>query len=172
MIRLTQLLWLVMLTACGASLDVPEPATSKRAEWVLVPFPPPPVRPELVPQQPDHASLWIDGEWRWRTARWSWLDGRWVKPPPSAVGFARWRMERNDDGSLRYAVGTWVSHTGHRLPAQTANARDGAREGDVVEEIGTLEDAGRHRQARLPADDSPDDGPCDRGCPFDDGNPR
>jgi hypothetical protein len=142
MIRLTPLLWLVMVTACGASLDVPEPATAKGAEWVLVPFPPPPVRPELVPQQPNHASLWIDGEWRWRTARWSWLDGRWVEPPPSAVGFARWRIERNDDGSLRYAAGTWVSQTGRHnaTPRRFASSRAAFSEDprcvDAANEVG------------------------------------
>lgn len=156
----------VALWACGSSNAVP-PAAATLAErdWVSVPFPPPPARPEIVSSAPDATSVWIDGEWRWRAGRWYWVYGRWVHPPDDAAGFARWAMQRGKDGTLYYATGVWVSDEGERLGKPGAIELGTAREGDVIEDVGTLEDVGPNRRAD-PDRQPPEIAPCDLGCRF------
>ena len=41
---------------------------------------PPHARHEVVPQRPDHDSVWTRGYWHWEGSRWGWNDGRWARP--------------------------------------------------------------------------------------------
>ncbi len=158
----------VLLSACGSSNAVPPAVAALAArDWVSVPFPPPPSRPEMVPPAPEAGAVWIDGEWRWRTGRWYWIYGRWVHPPDDAAGFARFAVQRGEDGTLYYASGVWVSTEGERLGEQPALELAAAAEGDVIEDVGIVEDVGPNRRPGA-RDRAPAIAPCDMRCRFTD----
>lgn len=106
--------------ACGESIPTPTttPHTAEDAA-VVVPYPPPPARVEIVPSQPAtlESAVWIDGEWQWRGSRWVWLPGRWEVPYPGAR-FAPSTVVRRSDGALVWFGGVW-----HFPPERSAAAR-------------------------------------------------
>jgi len=114
------LLALLVLGACGGGLPGP-PTTPHTADdpAVVVPFPPPPARVEIIPPQPAtlEAAVWLDGEWQWRGSRWVWLPGRWEVPYPGAR-FAPATVVRRADGALVWFSGVW-----HFPPERNAAAR-------------------------------------------------
>jgi len=97
------------LAVAGCTAELPRPplaADVRDRSWVEVRYPPPPARPEVIPEQPDEGALWIDGEWRWRGVRWAWIRGRWVHPPSPTATFSGWYVDRRRDGTLLYSAGT------------------------------------------------------------------
>lgn len=92
---------------CGARLPVPPTGAHIGDEPVIVPYPPPPARPEIVPpvNVPGEGAVWVDGEWDWRGTRWVWQEGRWEIPPGSY--YARPVMIRLADGRLAWFRGSW-----------------------------------------------------------------
>lgn len=100
---------LAALAGCGSSLPVPRTGPHLPDEPMLVvPFPQPPARVEIVPPPPPalENAVWLDGEWQWRGRRWVWLPGRWEVPYPGAY-FAPATTIRRADGELVFFAGTW-----------------------------------------------------------------
>lgn len=77
---------------------------------MAVPLPPPPLRPEHVPPQPDGA-VWIDGEWSWDGTRYRWTNGAWVVAPTGGR-VAPWTVVRRNDGQLFYSPSVWYDKSG------------------------------------------------------------
>ena len=53
-----------------------------------VPFPPPPLRHEVVVVRPGPGYAWVGGYWNWRPGyhRYVWVPGYWAHPPrPHAI---------------------------------------------------------------------------------------
>src|SRR5689334_3320659 len=63
------------LFGCSSSLPHPTYTPQPQSALVEVAFPPPPARPEIVPDKPSDDAVWIDGEWAWRGRRWAWRSG-------------------------------------------------------------------------------------------------
>jgi len=93
-------------SACGATLPQPEYITNQSKEWVVVPYPPPPARVEVIPPSPAFAAVWVDGQWTW-VGRWEWQKGRWVNLP-LPVRFAPWAVRVRADGMWVFAAAYWV----------------------------------------------------------------
>lgn len=159
-----------LLLVCGCSSAVPQPAGVEQpaGAYVPVPYPPPPARPEEVPEAPATDALWIDGEWRWRGGRWAWVYGRWVEPREGAR-YARWATRRQEDGQLMYAAGRWLGADDEPLPPAPRYEVADAEGGDRVEDVGIMVDVGPNRKpTRRGDDDVATPEPCRLGCRFDD----
>ncbi|AUX27328.1 hypothetical protein SOCEGT47_079150 [Sorangium cellulosum] len=99
---------LALLGGCGSSLPLPPTGPHLPSDpAIVVPYPPPPARVEIVevPEEPG-GLVWIDGEWQWRSRRWAWLPGRW-EPVPLGAYFAPATTVRRADGSLVWFAGAW-----------------------------------------------------------------
>ncbi|MEZ4293696.1 MAG: hypothetical protein R3B70_01880 [Polyangiaceae bacterium] len=85
--RLVAAAALTCAAACGPSVPVPELATHDGDEPILVPYPPPVPRVELIPPRPAQPpkTVWIDGQWIWRARVWEWQPGRWEPLYPGAT---------------------------------------------------------------------------------------
>lgn len=96
------------LTACApTALPTPLLGSHEGDELIVVPFPPPPARVEIIPPRPvDKRAVWLDGEWRFEAHRWRWQAGRWEVPQPNAV-YAPATTVRLGDGTLVWFAGTW-----------------------------------------------------------------
>ena len=96
------------LTACGSSLPVPRSGPHVDEEPVIIPYPPPPARVEVVPPPPAgvKGAVWIDGEWLWKGQRWVWQAGQWQTPYPGGY-YAPPATLRLADGTLVYFTGAW-----------------------------------------------------------------
>jgi hypothetical protein len=97
-----------VLPACGSSVPVPKTGPHTHEEPVIVPYPPPPARVEVIPSPPPNLKdpVWIDGEWQWRSRRWVWQPGRWELPSPDGY-YAPPTTVRLADGTLVYYAGDW-----------------------------------------------------------------
>ncbi len=90
----------LLAEACGAPrMPTPKLAAHPTSALHEVPYPPPPARVESIPERPNDASVWVDGEWVWQGGRWSWRRGRWVVPAPDTA-FAPWTHVRDARGIL------------------------------------------------------------------------
>ena len=84
-----------------------------------VPFAPPPVPAEIVPEPPREmvSPRWIDGAWEWRSGAWAWTPGRWVPWPGDVVTYAPPSLVVRPDGTLVWLRGAV------RLPEGAERAR-------------------------------------------------
>jgi hypothetical protein len=119
---------LVALLGVAASCQgrtVPHPRYMSHPTSALreVPYPPPPARVEVVPDQPTDEAVWIDGEWTWQGRRWAWKKGRWVTPRQD-VFFAPWTSTRNADGTLFVAEGAWRDASGAEVASPSRVPED------------------------------------------------
>jgi len=73
---------------------------------VVVPYPPPPARVELIPPAPSDTAVWVDGTWRWTGRDYIWIAGRWQEPIEEAH-YAPAKTERLPDGGVSYSPGTY-----------------------------------------------------------------
>lgn len=98
----------LVLMACTPELPrpriAPHPATVRP---IVVPFPPPAARPDLIKDPPPQLvnPAWIDGQWLWGGRRWTWQPGEWVDLQPNQV-YALPRVVRRPDGTLVWVQGT------------------------------------------------------------------
>ena len=99
------------LAGCGSTLPAPRTTPQPDDAFVEVPYPPPAAKPELVPDKPTKASVWIDGTWRWRRGRWIWTAGGWLEAPPGET-YQRPIAKRHADGTLWFAKATWRDASG------------------------------------------------------------
>lgn len=96
---------LAVLAACGSSLPLPRTGPHLPDDLsVVVPYPPPPARAEVVPPPGADNLVWFDGEWQWRSRRWVWLAGRWDAMPPGS-SYAPATTVRRADGALVWFAG-------------------------------------------------------------------
>ena len=93
--------------ACAERVRVPEVASHNGDTPVLVPYPPPAARAEVIPQAPSEEALWVDGYWMWKGTTYSWYAGRWVKPGPG-MGYAPAEVVRLRDGNLMFYAPKWT----------------------------------------------------------------
>lgn len=100
--------------ACGSSLERPPSMAAPRGSFLEVPYPPPPGKVELVPEQPK-GSRWVDGEWTWEANRWRWQEGGWFEVPPG-IFYSRGQTKRPGDTRLLYANPTWRDKNGAPVP--------------------------------------------------------
>ena len=78
----------MFLSACSASARV-----------AYAPFPPPPLRVEVMGVSPGPDYIWCDGYWDWENNAYIWIPGRWaLRPFAGAIWFR----------------GGWYHHTFHR----------------------------------------------------------
>jgi hypothetical protein len=98
----------LVLPACGSSVPVPKTGPHTNEEPVLVPYPPPPARVEVIPSPPKDLKnpVWVDGEWQWKGRRWVWQAGQWELPYPDGY-YAPPATVRLADGTLVYYSGDW-----------------------------------------------------------------
>lgn len=122
-----------VVAGCAGTLPAPTEGSHPARSYVEVPYPPPPARPEQVPEQPAGDAVWIDGEWAWQGRYWGWLYGRWVRPPAGAR-FAPSDCRYDGAGALSCAQGWWYADNGAELPHPRPVDPGGAGEGDVVDE--------------------------------------
>ncbi|MBX3233875.1 MAG: YXWGXW repeat-containing protein [Labilithrix sp.] len=117
--------------ACGSTVPTPKYTSHPTSALVQVPYPPPPARAEVVPDQDTDGAVWIDGEWVWQTRRWAWRAGRWVVPP-SGARFAPWTTVRDEDGTLFVATGAWRAADGSEVTEPEPLAKGKPRGASVV----------------------------------------
>ncbi len=98
------------LAACKSTLPSPPTGPHVAEEPVLVPYPPPAARVEVVPPPPEgqKGAVWIDGEWMWKGRRWVWQPGQWVVPYPGSY-YAPPATVRLSDHQIAWFAGSWQS---------------------------------------------------------------
>jgi hypothetical protein len=103
---------LAFATGCIPSLPTPPTASHNENNAddvsVVVPYPPPPARVDLVLTRPAEmkSPVWVDGEWKWHGSRWMWEPGSWVDLEPNRV-YAPPTLVYLSDGSLHWFAGAW-----------------------------------------------------------------
>jgi hypothetical protein len=107
---------------------------------VVVPYPPPPARVEIVPP-PVEGAVWLDGEWDWQGASFAWRRGRWVKPPPGAR-YSPWTTVRGEDGTVYFAPGVWRDSSARPVADPPPRATAKSASNPVVDPEGHLEITG------------------------------
>lgn len=113
-----------------------------------------------MPDRPEGADAWIDGEWVRQHGRWYWLLGRWVKAPKGAT-YSPWVVVRARDGTLYYAPSVWRDATGNPIPPPPALSYATASGGAIVGPEGDLEPTGRSIKIRPARVVHPDEGKTD-----------
>jgi hypothetical protein len=102
------------LFGCTVASIVPIPKTGPHIgeEPVLVPYPAPAARVEVVGTAPANLkdAVWIDGEWLWKARRWVWQGGHWDLPLPGGY-YAPPTTVRLSDGALAHYAGAWKDGT-------------------------------------------------------------
>ncbi len=146
----------VELAGCGgAARPAPALAAQPAAAYVPVPQPPPPARVEIAPEAPREDAVWVGREWDFRFRRWIWTYGRWVVPPAGAA-YARWSLERDDKGELKFAPGAWRDAQGEVVESPPPLVVATARENAVTERDGTQQRVGPNK---VPPPPKPPDAP-------------
>lgn len=99
---------IVLGVGCGSSLPTPALGSHAGEEPMLVPYPPPPARVEVIPKPPPDMKkpVWVDGEWSWKGRRWVWQPGQWTEPYPGAL-YAPPATVRLADGQIAWFPGSW-----------------------------------------------------------------
>lgn len=115
---------LAIVAACkGPSVPAPELRDHPPGpgEATCVPYPPPAAKVEEVPTRPNDRAVWVDGQWTWETRRWVWKSGGWAVPPPGGW-YARWKVDRLENGALAFVPGHWHNELSHGNEPYDANA--------------------------------------------------
>lgn len=93
--------------ACSKSvLPLPPSGPNEGTSSVVVPYPPPAARPEIIPAKPGNRVVWVDGVWSWDRRRWVWQKGKWEVPPKGAH-YATAKIVPLADGTLGWIAGGW-----------------------------------------------------------------
>ncbi|MBK8258595.1 MAG: hypothetical protein IPK82_38790 [Polyangiaceae bacterium] len=97
----------VVAPGCGPRVPLPVYTNHDGEEPTTVPFPPPPPRPEVIPDKPaSEGVVWIDGQWVFRARRWEWVPGSWETAPQGAK-YAPPAVVTLSDGRLGWHCGKW-----------------------------------------------------------------
>lgn len=103
-------LGVLLMVGCGEPFPVPRTGPHLRGDPVVVPYPPPPAKVEVIDDPPPELAgrvVWVDGSWLWTSRRWAWQPGGWQEPIPGAY-YARPTTVRRGDGTLVWFAGTWT----------------------------------------------------------------
>jgi hypothetical protein len=120
------------LLACGGR-TLPEPireppcitppcrAAHEGEDPVLVPFPPPPAKVDVIGDPPTDMTdpVWVDGQWEWRGRGWVWEPGKWWQRP-AAQYWAAPAVVRRADGQLVWFAGSFRPF-GSPVPGATSS---------------------------------------------------
>lgn len=107
---------LLAALAAGAGCGnprIPVPPSGPHAadgSLLVVPFPPPAARAEIVPAPPAEMTnaVWVDGEWQWKGRRWVWQRGQWESMQSNAY-YAPSTVITLSDGSIGWFGGRWYA---------------------------------------------------------------
>lgn len=118
MVKIRGLLYLsvgLFVMACNKSaLPLPKTGPNEGTTPVIVPYPPPAARPEIITTKPGDRVVWIDGMWTWDRRRWVWQRGNWEVPPKGAH-YATSKVVPMPDGSLGWFAGGWQMPNGQSV---------------------------------------------------------
>lgn len=109
-LRYAGILVAIATTACLPPLSGPPLGPQEQADPLVVPYPPPPARVDVVQDPPAEQKnpVWVDGQWLWRGRRWVWEAGEWVDLAPGQL-YAKPIVVRRSDGQLVWFEGTFRS---------------------------------------------------------------
>jgi len=97
----------LLVFGCNKSvLPLPPMGPNESTTPIVVPYPPPAARAEIIPPKPGERVVWIDGTWIWDRRRWVWQRGRW-EVPPTGAHYALSKIVEMPDGSLNWYPGGW-----------------------------------------------------------------
>jgi hypothetical protein len=101
-------LFFAFLIGCYPALPTPPVASQEGATPVVVPYPPPPARVDIIGDPPVGMDnpVWVDGQWVFRGRRWTWEPGEWQTLKPKSA-YAYPRVVRRSDGQLVWFEGTF-----------------------------------------------------------------
>lgn len=112
----------LFVVGCDNKSVLPMPPTGPNESTtpVIVPYPPPAARAEIIPPKPGARVVWIDGTWLWDRRRWIWQKGRWEAPPTGAY-YAQSKVVQQADGTLAWYPAGWQTRNGQtaQRPAPT-----------------------------------------------------
>ena len=110
--RATGLSLTLFFVGCSHPLAEPPSGAHQNEEPVVVPYPPPAAKVDVIPETPDGMknAVWIDGQWMWRGRRWVWEGGQWIDLATDQV-YARPLVQRRYDGQLIWFPGAFRNAT-------------------------------------------------------------
>jgi WXXGXW repeat (2 copies) len=97
---------------------------------MAVDVPPPPIRIENVPPQPNSDCLWADGRWRRSDGQWQWVPGAWVRPLKTcyyAEPLLVWIPSVDGRGVLFHTDGEWYDRSTGTLCQPPVNCPNSVR---------------------------------------------
>jgi len=107
----------LFVVACSKSA-LPLPRTGpNEGTPIVVPYPPPTARAEIILPKPGDRVVWIDGEWTWDRRRWIWQRGRW-EVPPTGAHYATSKIVPMPNGSLGWVAGGWQTPNAQSVAAR------------------------------------------------------
>jgi hypothetical protein len=110
---------LLVMGCKKSALPLPRLGPNEHTAPIVVPYPPPPARPEIITPMPGERVVWIDGSWTWDRRRWIWQRGRW-EAPPTGAHYALSKIVHFPDGTLGWIPGGWQTRTSKSAePART-----------------------------------------------------
>ncbi|MSP24135.1 MAG: hypothetical protein EXR75_03005 [Myxococcales bacterium] len=105
---------------CTPHLPTPPDGPHAGDAPLIVPYPPPVARVELIPPRRRQEAVWLDGAWAWRVDRWSWTRGKWALVPEPGAYYAPPMTVRRRNGELFHFAGQW--HRADTSPILEARA--------------------------------------------------
>jgi hypothetical protein len=125
--RALPVLFAVLALVACSTLPVPRICRHGKPEVaVVVPYPPPPGKIEIILDRPSNLKhpVWIDGEWTWKGRRWEWTDGTWQENRDG--WYAPAKTVRISDGTLVQYPGIWRNEPPDESDAGTPSDDGGA----------------------------------------------
>lgn len=84
----------------------PPPTEPVQPKEISITQPPPPPRPEYIPERPSGDSVWVSGYWDWQNTQFNWLPGHWETPPRANLVWVPTHWEARADRYVLVA-GYW-----------------------------------------------------------------
>lgn len=100
-------------------LTVPLEQQPADAQPIVVPFPPPPARAEVIGDPPAEGAAWVDGQWLWRGRRWVWSPGCWAVDLAPDLVYSPPYVVRRSDGALLWYEGVLRPGAGAPFPPRS-----------------------------------------------------
>jgi len=94
--------------------EVPIVEATRNVPPMVVSHPPPAALPEIVPEQPAEAAVWLDGYWTFRADNWVWVRGGWIDGR-SSVRLVLSRFWYDKNGVLKFSDRQFQSPEGRAV---------------------------------------------------------